>query len=115
MSNKNTNLHKAKEAKKDEFYTQLSDVEKELKHYRKHFQDKTVFCNCDDPTWSSFWKYFHYNFDFLGLKKLIATHYTSDGSPSYKMEYTGGNDSDATVGCQIPLAEIILLSPKKLS
>ena len=76
---KNANLIKAKNAKNDEFYTQLTDIEKELRHYRRHFQGKTVFCNCDDPFESNFFKYFVLNFNRLGLKKLIATCY--DGSP----------------------------------
>lgn len=75
----NSNLHKANKAKNDEFYTQLSDIEAELKHYRKHFKDKIVFCNCDDPYESNFFKYFAMNFNFLGLKKLFATCYK--GSP----------------------------------
>ena len=75
----NSNLHKANIAKKDEFYTQLVDIELELKHYRKHFKDKVVFCNCDDPYESNFFKYFAMNFNYLGLKKLIATCYM--GSP----------------------------------
>ena len=66
-------------AKKDEFYTQLSDIEKELRHYKKHFNGKTILCNCDDPFESNFFKYFVLNFNRLGLKKLIATCYT--GSP----------------------------------
>lgn len=82
----NKNLHSAKHAKKDEFYTQISDIEKELVHYKGHFEDKVIFCNCDDPTWSHFWKYFELNFRFFGLKKLIATHYRYDGQPSYKLE-----------------------------
>ena len=65
----------ANKAKKDEFYTQLSDIEKEMRYYRKHFKDKTVFCNCDDPFESNFFKYFVLNFNRLGLKKLIATCY----------------------------------------
>ena len=73
------NLDNAKKLKADEFYTQLSDIEKELKHYKKHFKNKTVFCNCDDPYESNFFKYFAINFNFLGLKKLIATCYI--GSP----------------------------------
>jgi hypothetical protein len=73
----NKNLHKAKEGKKDEFYTQLSDIEKELKHYKHHFKDKVVYCNCDDPRVSNFFHYFSYNFDKLGLKKLITTCYKS--------------------------------------
>lgn len=77
--NKNTGLQQAAKNKKDEFYTRLTDIEKELRHYRKHFQGKTVFCNCDDPFESDFFKYFVLNFNRLGLKKLIATCYT--GSP----------------------------------
>ena len=94
---KNANLHKAKEQKNDEFYTQLTDVSKELMHYKQHFKDRVVFCNCDDPTWSAFWKYFHLNFAELGLKKLISTHYDRT-EPTYKMEYTGGNDNDIEAG-----------------
>jgi hypothetical protein len=75
----NKNLHTASKAKQDEFYTQLSDIENELRHYRKHFSGKVVLCNCDDPYESNFFKYFAMNFNQLGLKKLIATCY--DGSP----------------------------------
>ncbi len=75
----NASLNKANIAKQDEFYTQLSDIEKELRHYRKHFQGKTILCNCDDPFESNFFKYFALNFNRLGLKKLIATCYA--GSP----------------------------------
>lgn len=75
----NRNLSQAKKAKNDEFYTQLTDIEKELAHYRKHFKGKVVLCNCDDPFESNFFKYFVLNFNRLGLKKLIATSYS--GSP----------------------------------
>ena len=75
----NKNLNAAKEAKKDEFYTQLADIENELKHYRQHFRGKTILCNCDDPYESNFFKYFANNFNAFGLKKLIATCY--NGSP----------------------------------
>ena len=75
----NNDLSLAKKNKKDEFYTQLADIEIEMKHYRKHFKDKVVFCNCDDPYESNFFKYFAMNFNFLGLKKLVATCYK--GSP----------------------------------
>ncbi len=68
-------LNKAKNAKQDEFYTQLADIEKELTHYREHFKDKVVYCNCDDPRISNFFHYFSYNFEKLGLKKLITTCY----------------------------------------
>ncbi len=74
---KNTDLGTAKTAKKDEFYTQLTDIEKEMRYYRKHFKDKTVLCNCDDPFESNFFKYFVLNFNRLGLKKLIATCYVT--------------------------------------
>ncbi|MCQ2606215.1 MAG: adenine-specific methyltransferase EcoRI family protein [Bacteroidales bacterium] len=75
----NKSLHAASKAKQDEFYTQLSDIENELKHYKQHFIGKTILCNCDDPYESNFFKYFAMNFNQLGLKKLIATCY--DGSP----------------------------------
>ena len=81
----NSNLRKAKKAKNDEFYTRLTDIEKELKHYKQHFNGKIVFCNCDDPESSDFWKYFSLNFDYLGLKKLISTHFERE-KPSYKLE-----------------------------
>lgn len=71
----NRNLHSANKAKQDEFYTQLSDIENELKHYKKHFKGKTVLCNCDDPRVSNFFHYFAYNFEHLGLKRLITTCY----------------------------------------
>ena len=73
----NKQLTQAKKAKKDEFYTQLEDIEAELKHYKKHFEGKTVLCNCDDPRMSHFFYYFVLNFHLLGLKKLITTCYKS--------------------------------------
>jgi hypothetical protein len=75
----NKSLHNASKAKKDEFYTQIDDIGNELKHYKEHFRGKTIFCNCDDPYESNFFKYFAMNFNAFGLKKLIATCY--DGSP----------------------------------
>jgi len=90
-----SNLHAAKQNKKDEFYTQLTDIEKELKHYREQFRGKVVFCNCDDPFESNFFKYFATNFNFLGLKKLIATSYTK--SP--------------VAGMQLPLIDMEGLKP----
>jgi len=71
----NKGLQLAKASKKDEFYTQLSDIERELRHYKDHFKGKVVFCNCDDPRVSNFFRYFAYNFEYLGLKKLITTCY----------------------------------------
>ena len=75
--NDTTVLHAAKKAKKDEFYTQRVDIENELRHYKAHFKDKVVLCNCDDPRESEFFKYFVENFEVLGLKRLIATCYKS--------------------------------------
>ncbi len=88
----NKKLHAAKNSKKDEFYTQLSDIEKELKHYKQHFKDKVVYCNCDDPRVSNFFHYFSYNFEVLGLRKLITTCYKSQD-----MEIYSKNDSDRAI------------------
>ena len=79
MAKKNANLHSAKKAKNDEFYTQLTDIEKEMKHYKDFFKGKVVYCNCDDARESNFFKYFSMNFEFLGLKKLITTGYKENG------------------------------------
>lgn len=75
----NNNLTNAKRAKNDEFYTQLSDIEKEMRHYKAFFKDKVVYCNCDDARESNFFKYFSLNFEHLGLKKLICTGYKENG------------------------------------
>lgn len=84
MAGNNSNLGAAKRAKNDEFYTQLTDIEKELRHYRKHFKDATVLCNCDDPFESNFFKFFVLNFKRLGLKKLIATCYEGSAVAEYR-------------------------------
>lgn len=81
----NTRLHNAKRAKKDEFYTQLSDIENELRHYRAYFRGKTVLCNCDDPRISNFFRYFAYNFEALGLRRLITTCYKSQEPDLFSM------------------------------
>lgn len=86
---KNASLNKANRARQDEFYTQIADIERELRHYTEHFRGKTIFCNCDDPEESNFWKYFALNFYQLGLKKLISTHY-EESKPSYKLEIVAG-------------------------
>lgn len=86
----NTNLFNANKLKNDEFYTRYEDIENELQHYTKHFENKIVFCNCDDPKRSNFWKYFKDNFNDLNLKKLICTHYEKTKN-SYKLEYDGVN------------------------
>lgn len=94
----NKNLRKANVAKKDEFYTQLVDIEKELKHYKEQFRGKVILCNCDDPKESNFVRYFSMNFEHFGLKKLIATHYKeanlfTQESP-YKLEYAGDKNGN---------------------
>ena len=85
---KNTSLINAKKAKNDEFYTDYSEIEKELAHYSEHFKDKRVLCNCDDPYYSEFWRYFKVRFEVLGLKKLIGTHYDNKNLPSYAIEFS---------------------------
>lgn len=82
----NTLLQKAKRSKSDEFYTQLSDIESELQHYKGNFKDKVVFCNCDDPRISNFFNYFASNFKELGLKKLIAACYKKQERDSFSTE-----------------------------
>lgn len=89
---RNSELGAAKTAKKDEFYTQLTDIEKEMRYYRKHFKGKTVLCNCDDPFESNFFKYFVLNFNRLGLKKLIATCYATSPIMGTQLKYGTGDD-----------------------
>ena len=86
----------AKKNKKDEFYTQLTDIEKELNHYKEHFKNKVVFCNCDDPKESNFFKYFALNFKYLQLKRLVATHY-NEGEKSYKLEIVEDINKDGKI------------------
>jgi len=88
----NRNLNSAKTARKDEFYTQLTDIEKEMRYYRKHFKGKTVLCNCDDPFESNFFKYFVLNFNRLGLKKLIATCYSTSPIAGNQLQYYEQSD-----------------------
>ncbi len=88
--NGNSDLNNAKDSKKDEFYTSLEDIKKELTYYKHHFKNQIVYCNCDNPSESNFYQYFVDNFKDLGLKKLILSHYTKDGSAHY-VEYTPEN------------------------
>ncbi|MCR5453746.1 MAG: adenine-specific methyltransferase EcoRI family protein, partial [Bacteroidales bacterium] len=88
----NKSLRAADKAKQDEFYTQLSDIENELKHYKAHFKGKTVLCNCDDPRVSNFFHYFSYGFEHLGLKKLITTCYKSQNRDLFSK-----NDSERAI------------------
>ena len=98
----NTNLNSARNVKNDEFYTQMGDIENELLHYKDHFRDKVVYCNCDHPCESNFVQYFRVNFQSLGLKKLIASCYRNNQpdlfseyhwEPAIWMEY-GGKQMD---------------------
>src|SRR6266568_9500289 len=97
----NSSLVRGQLAKADEFYTQLSDIERELKHYKKDFKNKVVYCNCDDPRISNFFHYFSYNFVKLGLKKLVTTCYKNqsrdlfsqnDSEQAIYLEYSGGDN-----------------------
>lgn len=112
----NKKLHAANHAKKDEFYTQLSDIENELKHYKHHFKDKTVFCNCDDPYESNFFKYFAANFNVLGLKKLIATCYDGSAISGTQLELfdetveTGNKINKTRVPHKIVITEVVDLN-----
>lgn len=104
----NKNLNQAKEAKKDEFYTQLVDIENELRHYREHFRGKVVLCNCDDPYESNFFKYFALNFNALGLRKLIATCY--DGSPvqgnELMLDFGDFTDAPKKIAYKVEITEV---------
>ena len=114
---KNSNLHSAKKEKNDEFYTQLSDIENELRHYKHHFKNKVVYCNCDDPRMSNFFHYFSYNFEHLGLKRLIATCYKNQDVDLFSQ-----NDSEEAVyliyegdknGDNVPSKDEIEVKPLK--
>lgn len=109
--NLNKNLGAARRNRNDEFYTQLSDIERELRHYRHHFKDKVIYCNCDDPRVSNFFHYFSYNFERLGLKKIITTCYQNqeidlfsqhDVEQAISLEYTGEHN-----GGNVPTVENI--------
>lgn len=105
----NTKLRKADRAKYDEFYTRLSDIEDEMRYYKEQFKGKTVLCNCDDPYKSNFFKYFAWNFNYLGLKKLIATSYDNSPTVNTRLSFTG-NDKTAPNNdrraCKIEITEV---------
>ena len=101
----NKSLHAAKKEKFDEWYTRMEEINEEMNHYEDKFKGKIIFCNCDDPTWSNFWRYFHLNFEYLGLKKLISTHYEPGEVQTYKMEYTGGDDENFEAGTKTDLRQ----------
>ncbi len=128
-----TTLEKAKKNKADEFYTQLPDVEAEMRHYQEQFRGMVIFCNCDDPYESNFFKYFAMNFNFLGLRKLIATCYTespvatkqlslfdvkdlavksADAKHPYKIEITEVKDENADGAVDMSDVEYLLKNRK---
>ena len=132
---KNLSLNKAGIAKEDEFYTQLNDIESEMRHYWEQFRDKVILCNCDDPYESNFFKYFAMNFNFLGLKKLIATCYagspiqgqqlslfdviglteqSDDGKRPYKIEITEVTDENADGAVDFSDVEYLLKNRKNI-
>ena len=112
----NERFDNAKKNKNDEFYTRLEDIEKELNHYKEYFKGKTIFCNCDDPRISNFFKYFALNFNEFGLKKLISTCYKNqdvdlftqnDCEKAVYIEYTGNpNDPTSTDFSTIEVKEL---------
>ncbi len=115
MANGNRNLGDARRAQEDEFYTQLADIDRELRHYRPHFEGKVVYCNCDDPRVSNFFHYFSYNFERLGLRKLMTTCYRNnrpdlfsqnDSEQAIFLEYNGDRD-----GNNVPDPEEIGVTP----
>lgn len=126
---KNANLHSAKNAKKDEFYTQLSDIENELKHYKSHFKDKVVYCNCDDPLVSNFFKFFLCKFKDWELKELITTCYksqnfrevSSEDSPKKAYCIRIHKDNDISDPTKVSIAELeqllslSLVAPRKIA
>jgi hypothetical protein len=129
MESKNASLQRAAKAKADEFYTQLPDIEAELRHYKEHFNGKKILCNCDDPFESNFFKYFSMNFNYLGLAKLTATSYVDspiaegqlplfevqglgvrqgEGKKPYKMEITEVRDEDGNQATDLTDVELLL-------
>ena len=106
MARKNSNLHNAKRAKNDEFYTQLTDIEKEVVHYKDHFKDKIVLCNCNDALHTNFAKYFSLNFEWLGLKQLICTSFGENAKAYiYNGDKNGNHIPDLKEWDQIELKE----------
>lgn len=104
------NLHIARQQKLDEFYTQIGDIERECFHYKDQFRGKVIFLNCDDPVDSNFFRYFALNFEYLGLKKLIATHFER-AKPSYKLEITAG--LDVNKDDRIDLSDVVQIPLKQ--
>ena len=91
-----SSLIKAKKEKNDEFYTRIEDIEREVMQYQQYFKDKVIYCNCDDPEESNFWKFFELNFEYFGLKKLISTHFDKD-KQTYKLELCRDINNDRKI------------------
>lgn len=91
---KNVKLNKAKKEKNDEFYTRYEDIEKEVINYKNQLKDKIIYCNCDNPEWSNFYNYFYNNFNELGIKKLITTHFKNSDVSTYKLEVFKDNNDE---------------------
>ena len=104
MKKKNLNLNKARTVKNDEFYTLYEDIEREIFYYKNEFEGKIIYCNCDDPNRSAFWRFFHLNFERLNLKGLVATYYI-EGMQTFLYRYSGGNDTDISSYDQFSLKE----------
>lgn len=104
MKKKNLNLNKARTVKNDEFYTLYEDIEREIFYYKDEFEGKIIYCNCDDPNRSAFWRFFHLNFERLNLKGLVATYYI-EGMQTFLYRYSGGNDTDISSYDQFSLKE----------
>lgn len=104
MKKKNLNLNKARTVKNDEFYTLYEDIEREIFYYKDEFEGKIIYCNCDDPNRSAFWRFFHLNFERLNLKELVATYYI-EGMQTFLYRYSGGNDTDIFSYDQFSLKE----------
>lgn len=104
MKKKNLNLNKARTVKNDEFYTLYEDIEREIFYYKDEFEGKIIYCNCDDPNRSAFWRFFHLNFERLNLKELVATYYI-EGMQTFLYRYSGGNDTDISSYDQFSLKE----------
>ncbi len=105
----NKGLNEASRAKKDEFYTQLTDIANELRHYKEHFKDKVVLCNCDDPYESNFFKYFALNFNYFGLKKLICTCWNGSPITGKELDLFGEEptqDSRSKIAYKVELSEV---------
>ena len=114
----NKNFHEARRVKNDEFYTRLVDIENELSHYRDHFKNKIVYCNCDDPYRSNFVQYFALNFKFLGLKQLVATCYKHpdiDDSQFEIVKFRKGDDGrDLLLNGKYPYTRILVRNKKPI-